>query len=71
MARTKDAVLAPGQKELMEGVEDYLDTELRAIEKAYYASYGYPPEYALDLLDFNRDLNDTATRYINYLLIEE
>lgn len=44
---------------------------LRAIEKAYYASYGYPPEYALDLLDFNRDLNDTATRYINYLLIEE
>lgn len=44
---------------------------LRAIERAYYASYGYPPEYALDLLDFNRDLNDTATRYINYLLIEE
>lgn len=44
---------------------------LRAIKKAYYASYGYPPEYALDLLDFNRDLNDTATRYINYLLIEE
>lgn len=44
---------------------------LRAIEKAYYSSYGYPPEYALDLLDFNRDLNDTATRYINYLLIEE
>lgn len=44
---------------------------LRAIEKAYYASYGYPPEYVLDLLDFNRDLNDTATRYINYLLIEE
>lgn len=44
---------------------------LRAIEKAYYASYGYPPEYALDLLDFNRDINDTATRYINYLLIEE
>ena len=44
---------------------------LRAIEKAYYASYGYPPEYALDLLDFNRDLNDTATRYINYLLIDD
>lgn len=44
---------------------------LSLIEKSYLLSYGRKPEYALDLLDYSDELARTATRYINYLLIEE
>nr|DAJ86806.1 MAG TPA: regulatory protein [Bacteriophage sp.] len=44
---------------------------LSAVEKMYTLTYGRKPEYKLDLLDYSTDLARTATRYINYLLIEE
>ena len=40
-------------------------------EKFYTVAYGHKPEYKLDLLDYSDTLARTATRYINYLLIEE
>ena len=45
--------------------------DLKYIEKMYYLSHGHKLKYALDLLDYCHDLAQTATRYINYLLIEE
>ena len=45
--------------------------DLQYIEKMYYLSHGHKLKYALDLLDYCHDLAQTATRYINYLLIEE
>lgn len=44
---------------------------LDLVEKFYTVTYGHKPEYKLDLLDYNDKLARTATRYINYLLIEE
>lgn len=44
---------------------------LPAVEKMYTLTYGRKPEYKLSLLDYSTDLARTATRYINYLLIEE
>lgn len=44
---------------------------LQIVEKSYQLSYGRKPEYKLDLLDYSDALARTATRYINYLLIEE
>lgn len=44
---------------------------LRDVELAYKESHGYRPEYKLDLLDFDERLANTATHYLNYLLVEE
>jgi len=41
------------------------------VEKFYTVTYGHKPEYKMDLLDYSKELAGTATRYINYLLIEE
>ena len=44
---------------------------LELVEKFYTVTYGHKPEYKMDLLDYSKELAGTATRYINYLLIEE
>ena len=44
---------------------------LRDVELAYKEFHGYRPEYKLDLLDFDERLANTATHYLNYLLVEE
>lgn len=44
---------------------------LRDVELAYKEFHGYWPEYKLDLLDFDERLANTATHYLNYLLVEE
>lgn len=44
---------------------------LQTIENMYISSYGTKPAYKMDLLDFHKALSETATNYINYLLIEE
>ena len=44
---------------------------LELVEKFYTVTYGHKPEYKMDLLDHSKELAGTATRYINYLLIEE
>ena len=44
---------------------------LRDVELAYKDFHGYRPEYKLDLLDFDERLANTATHYLNYLLVEE
>lgn len=44
---------------------------LRDVELAYKEFHGYRPEYKLDLLDFDECLANTATHYLNYLLVEE
>lgn len=50
-------------------LSDIYDLELE--EKFYVQSFGYRPEYKLDLLDGSKSLARLATRYINYLLTEE
>lgn len=50
-------------------VSDLHNLELE--EKFYTVAYGHKPEYKMDLLDYSDTLARTATRYINYLLIEE
>lgn len=44
---------------------------LELVEKFYTVTYGHKPEYKMDLLDYSKELAGTATRYINYLLVEE
>ena len=44
---------------------------LELVEKLYTVAYGHKPEYKLNLLDYSEELAETATRYVNYLLIEE
>ena len=44
---------------------------LRDVELAYKEFHGYRSEYKLDLLDFDERLANTATHYLNYLLVEE
>ena len=44
---------------------------LRDVELAYKEFHGYRPEYKLDLLDCDERLANTATHYLNYLLVEE
>lgn len=44
---------------------------LELVEKLYTVAYGHKPEYKMNLLDYSEELAETATRYVNYLLIEE
>ena len=50
-------------------LSDIYDLELE--ERFYVQSFGYRPEYKLDLLDGSKSLARLATGYINYLLTEE
>lgn len=50
-------------------LSDIYDLELE--ERFYVLSFGYRPEYKLDLLDGSKSLARLATGYINYLLTEE
>lgn len=45
--------------------------DLEIVEKFYVYQYGHKPEYKMQLLDCDKTLARTATRYINYLLTEE
>lgn len=45
--------------------------DLEVVERFYVYQYGHEPEYKMQLLDCDKTLAGTATRYINYLLTEE
>lgn len=45
--------------------------DLEVVERFYVYQYGHKPEYKMQLLDCDKTLARTATRYINYLLTEE
>lgn len=45
--------------------------DLEIVEKFYVYQFGHKPEYKMELLDCDKTLAGTATRYINYLLTEE
>lgn len=45
--------------------------DLEVVERFYVYQYGHEPEYKMQLLDCDKTLARTATRYINYLLTEE
>ena len=45
--------------------------DLEVAERFYVYRYGHEPEYKMQLLDCDKTLAGTATRYINYLLTEE
>lgn len=45
--------------------------DLEVTERFYVYRYGHEPEYKMQLLDCDKTLAGTATRYINYLLTEE
>ena len=50
-------------------LSDFYDLEI--VEKLYVYQFGHKPEYKMELLDCDKTLAETATRYINYLLTEE
>lgn len=45
--------------------------DLEIVEKFYVYQFGHKPEYKMELLDCDKTIAGTATRYINYLLTEE
>ena len=45
--------------------------DLEIMESFYVYKFGHKPEYKMELLDCDKVLAGTATRYINYLLTEE
>lgn len=43
---------------------------LERIESLYEERYGYPLEYKMDLMDFYKELGESAERYVEFLLAE-